>query len=656
MNRKVILFSILCLFSIATLFAQAPQAINSQAVLRNASGRIIANQPVGVRITIAQGSPTGTAVYVETHAVTTNDNGLYTITIGAGTPVTGTFASIDWGAGPYFITSDTDPAGGTNYTITTCQQFLSVPYALFVDTAARVAQASTAVTANNALHADSADVARNAHSSDHADYADTALYYQEQQVISRSGDTIFLTGGSYVVLPLSNCYASCFSLDSLRRVLDTMIHVYDSLSRRLAQRIDSVSAANPANPCMGHSSTGTDNQSACETYTWIDGNTYTSSTTTPTHTITGGSVAGCDSTVTLHLTINHGTHNAESQSAAGSYTWHGTTYSATGTYTYNYTNTSGCASVDTLHLTIYGMAGCECSGTIAVNGVLPGVFSVSATKQVKFSQGNLQYTTTGTHQCADGTTKPGTWRFAECQCQYVGDSNSNISSTYEGWIDIFGWATSGYHDNSDPHNTKYQPYDIGQSATQTNNRFGYGPSTNMTDASLVGTSRYYDWGVYNAISNGGNTAGMWRTLTKDEWTYLTQTRSTTSIVGGTSNARYCKAVVSGVKGLILFPDNYVHPTGVPVPSNINQSNGAFSATFTSSQWGSMESAGCVFLPAAGWHTCDGSVGGVGSSSSYWSTTPYVSGYAWRLDLISSGVRVGYGTQCDGESVRLVQDL
>ena len=106
-----------------------------QAVIRNASNALVTSHAVGMQISILQGSSTGTPVYVETQTPATNANGLVTIEIGSGTPVTGTFASINWSNGPYFIKTETDPAGGTTYSITGTSQLLSVPYALFAKTA-----------------------------------------------------------------------------------------------------------------------------------------------------------------------------------------------------------------------------------------------------------------------------------------------------------------------------------------------------------------------------------------------------------------------------------------------------------------------------------------------------------------------------------------
>ena len=116
------------------LFAQVPQKMNYQAVVRNASNSLVANQNVSARISILQGSATGAAVYSETHNVQTNANGLMTLEIGGGSATNGSFAAIDWANGPYFIKSEIDPEGGINYSVTTTQQLLSVPYALYAAT------------------------------------------------------------------------------------------------------------------------------------------------------------------------------------------------------------------------------------------------------------------------------------------------------------------------------------------------------------------------------------------------------------------------------------------------------------------------------------------------------------------------------------------
>lgn len=121
-----------------SVFAQSPQKMSYQAVIRNSSNTLVTNQAVGMQISILQGSSTGTVVYAETQTPTTNANGLVSLEIGAGTVVSGDFTTIDWANGPYFIETKTDPAGGISYTITGTSQLLSVPYALHAKTAETV--------------------------------------------------------------------------------------------------------------------------------------------------------------------------------------------------------------------------------------------------------------------------------------------------------------------------------------------------------------------------------------------------------------------------------------------------------------------------------------------------------------------------------------
>lgn len=113
------------------LQAQAPTRISYQAVMTDTADLPILNATVGIRISILQGSASGASVFVETHTTATNGNGLISIQIGGGTPVTGSIGAIDWSTGPYFVRTETDPNGGTNYTITGTSELLSVPYALY---------------------------------------------------------------------------------------------------------------------------------------------------------------------------------------------------------------------------------------------------------------------------------------------------------------------------------------------------------------------------------------------------------------------------------------------------------------------------------------------------------------------------------------------
>ena len=128
--KKIVLF-VSTLLLTASLWAQAPLKMNYQAVIRDGSNNLIVNKKVGVKISILQGSETGTLAYEETHTPTTNANGLATFIIGVGNRMSGDFSKIDWSKGDFFIRTETDPEGGYNYSITGTSQLLSVPFALY---------------------------------------------------------------------------------------------------------------------------------------------------------------------------------------------------------------------------------------------------------------------------------------------------------------------------------------------------------------------------------------------------------------------------------------------------------------------------------------------------------------------------------------------
>lgn len=233
-----------------------------------------------------------------------------------------------------------------------------------------------------------------------------------------------------------------------------------------------------------------------------------------------------------------------------------------------------------------------------------------------------------------------TWRFAEHQYDYIGEDNANVSETYDGWIDLFAFATSGYEHGggvTQPWRWVYDPTQY----------YAYGDS----HYSLEDQTGQADWG-YNAISNGGNQTGQWRTLTSDEFCYLLYQRPTGS------GLRFCKAIVDGTNGVILFPQSWIQDY-YPFAS-YNESVSYSMNVLTLQDWELVESYGAVFLPAAGFRYAY-SINEVNWSGNYWCSTPFFenggspdyAGADCFAEDYSGGC--GYGYRCIGYSVRLVCD-
>ena len=252
-----------------------------------------------------------------------------------------------------------------------------------------------------------------------------------------------------------------------------------------------------------------------------------------------------------------------------------------------------------------------------------GTFSVSADKQVTFSKGNLQY-----------TQSTNTWSFAENQWEMIGTDNvtggSVTSDEYGDYkngtaladkIDLFGWSTSATN-------------------------FGVSTSTDWENDYL---GSFVDWGTNKIGNDAPNT---WRTLSYDEWNYLLNTRTNASSLKGV-------AQVNGVNGLIFLPDNWTCPAGVTFKSGFHSESSVEAygqyQTFSADQWSKLESAGAVFLPAAG--DRGGSVvGDVQRGGLYWSATETNSNNAIYLNFGPGGAGMGGDIRLTGRSVRLVKDL
>lgn len=296
-------------------------------------------------------------------------------------------------------------------------------------------------------------------------------------------------------------------------------------------------------------------------------------------------------------------------------------------------------------------------------GALPGIFTVEYDAKtdkytrVRFSKGNLQYLPAS----EEGDS---VWRFAEHQYDYIGANNqyapaalnhsvvkiNNIDTKTDTlWFDLFGWGTSGMipHDPARPEshplstNTDYNKY---------------------TAVSMTGSYYGYDWGV-RKIFMGGDRDSLWRTLTKNQWNYLTFSRTATDGV----SKLYCHGRIkikddseTYVNGLFIFPDGFIDIMDPDHPGKTLKTARGTQAyttnTFTLTQWGALEKVGVVFLPAAGYR--NGTIMSyVNGNGYYHASTTDGAHDAFNLNFSSGGAQVNDANYKNyGYSVRLVQDF
>ena len=259
-------------------------------------------------------------------------------------------------------------------------------------------------------------------------------------------------------------------------------------------------------------------------------------------------------------------------------------------------------------------------------GAVNGLFSVGEGRQVFFSRGNLQY-----------QASTGIWRFAPHQYDFTGRDNTKISPEWDGWIDLFGWGTSGYDHGA----VNYQPWSDSKDTESNPLHYAYGkPDSNLRDQ-----DGRADWG-YNRISNGGNAENLWHTPSVSEWVYLLFNRNTASGV------RFAKARVSSVNGLIILPDNW-DISVFPLKSVNNPSVYYETNVISQSDWNRlMEPSGAVFLPEGGVRT----IGGIAMDLGGYYTSDAAIEDAYHLLICLDVVHFdNLGHRGDGHSVRLVRD-
>ncbi len=650
---KKVLITLLAIVTFATLYAQTPKGFNYQAVARNAAGQLITNRNVGVRISILQGSATGTVIYQQEEVANTNANGLFTLIVGDNSTA---FTNINWANGPYFIKSDVDLAGGNNYTLSTTQKILAVPYAIYANRASIADRMSDDWSYNE----QDPQFNRWGYLYDSLRNAPTRLsqFINDLNLaLTVSGDTLFF-GGNYVVLP-SNCRGT-IEWDSVLNHPTRLSQFINDLNLSVSGDTLFVGGNNYVilPPISGATTIEWDSvlNRPTNLSQFINDLNLTLSVSGDTLFVNGNSVV-LPTTIEWDSVLNRPTNLSQFNNDLGFITTetqglndviaiNNNAYSQIkNVYTPTdpldavnkaYMDSALAAEVAALNARIDSLSNTyniyldSLNNRIAelehprIKGTLPGIFSVSATTKVNFSQGNLQY-----------RPRIKTWRFAVNQYDVAGTANNNVymQAYCSDWIDLFGYGTSGWDGGAG----RYMPYE-----TTTNNT-EYTEDPNGND--LTGFYANADWGFYNPIINGGNQTALWRTLTSTEWTYLLTLRPNAAQLRG-------MATVENTPGFVLLPDDWTCPTGLTF---VNSDSSYTSNVYNAANWVLMEAAGAVFLPAAGQRTSS-STSNVGTIGNYWTTSHVngTTGYTFHIAPNANAMRnnVTYSTGC---SVRLVHE-
>lgn len=299
-------------------------------------------------------------------------------------------------------------------------------------------------------------------------------------------------------------------------------------------------------------------------------------------------------------------------------------------------------------------------------GAISGMFTINSSgDKVCFSKGNLQY---------NKSTQ--VWSFMEYQYTIVETEDDNLGENYanQNIVSLFGWGTTGYRDTrtaSTLYQTKINPYSTSNTAVGSShpaynkNRYGYGPDYDASTQYNLSVTHKSDWGMH-AISNGGNTAGLWRTLTINEWGWILGSSTSTpgtscrksSTVNNTSNARFTFAKIDNThNGIIIFPDKYTAGTPSGVTWGTINDKSEFTTTCTTDGWEALETAGCVFIPCAGTRNFEPTwCYFAGYQGYYWSSSCDGASQARYLYFSADSYKPSVSfKRCAGASVRLVSD-
>ena len=677
--KKFYLFALIMTLVGGILHAQAPQGFNYQAVVRNSSGQIISNREVSIRLSILQGSETGTSVYSHTGHVTSNQNGVITFVVGENSAA---YAAINWANGPYYLKSEIDVNNGSDYSLSTTQQILSVPYAQHALVADHV---STAFVPNELDPVFSGwgylyDSLVNAPTSLSQFVNDLNFLTSGDIQMTINGDTLFIAGGNYVVLPHDPATTSIpwdsviGHPDSLSQFVndlnfltvgdiqmtvngDTLFIAggnyvvlpqhpatttiqWDSIIGRpdsLSQFVNNLNLSDFTNDINIHQNGDTlffgDQYVLINNTTTLDWDSIIGHPDSLSQFVNNLNLSDFNNDLNLSdfnndLNIHQ---NGDTLFFGNDYFILNDSASNANVNLLNNRIDSLLNVIDSLSTALAQSMTNNDSLNSTIDslvhpttpGLLPGKFSISGNRKIQFSQGNLQY-----------KPKYKLFRFADNQYD-IGDPDhygQGQNSNY--WIDLFPYGTSGWEGGR----TNYMPYEI--SPYDDYYLFDEGTSD------LTGINANGDWGIYNPIVNGGNQMATWRSLTSNEWNYILNSRA---------NANMLKtlATVNNMKGLILLPDDW---SGTTVNMTITLTSYETN-NYVVSDWQTLEAAGAVFLPAAGKR--DGvTVNGTSSLGDYWSSTRITGQSQASAVHISAGTDaiLPTATNCHfGCSVRLVRD-
>ena len=686
--KKVYLLALVMTLMGSMLYAQAPQGFNYQAIIRNSSGQIITNKEVNVRINILQGSETGPSVYMYTGHVQSNENGVITLIVGENSTQ---YAAIDWGQGPYFLQSEIDLANGTDFALSTTQQILSVPYAEYARVADHVSSTFT-YNEQDPLFCNWGylyDSLVNVPTRLSQFLNDLNFLTANDIQLALSGDTLFISGGNYVVLP--------------PQIATTSISWNNVIGHptKLSQFINDLNLSDFNNDMIFTISGDTiffgDKFVKINNATTIPWDSVIGHPTSLSQFLNDLGLSDFYNDLTFTVsgdTLYYGPNKFVilPKSTATTVDWSNITNKPTSLSQFlndmGFLTTEYQGLADVLAINNYAgnriiglatpqgdydavnkhyadsLAAAMAAGMINdLNNQLDSLAELVDSLSARLAESmtmndSLNYTVDSLVHPSTPGLLPGKFsigpnrkiqfskgnlqykpkiklfRFADNQYEIGDNSSIGLGEDCTNWVDLFPFGTSGWAGGR----PQYMPNSTGALD------FQYVFNDNG-DGSLTGYNANGDWGIYNPIINGGNQMATWRTLSDNEWNHLLNNRSN-------ANGLKTLATVNGQKGLIILPDDWGGTSiNMTMNTSVYETN-----NYNTNDWEILEAAGAVFLPSAGWRS-GVTINGTSSVGYYWSVTRTPGQYKASAVVVNVGIGTTISsTECShGCSVRLVRD-